>query len=201
MASTAPIHLLSIVGRDKDTLRLEEFLWDLPGIELTGQATRAEDALEHLQLKHIDVVLLDLGVRDLQGIELTRQIRRLGKEVRVLVLTASHSVEDIFDALEAGADAYVLKDNFKGIEMAIRTVRLGAVWLDPGIATQVLEAMVNAVNGPHTRTLQTGVMTLPLMPDEKRLLDNVAAGTCVDGVCMIDPSFVKKLKRFAPKTA
>ena len=102
--------------------------------------------------------------------------------------------------MDAGADGYVLKGNNQGVEAAIRTVRLGAVWLDPGIATQVLEAIVTESSSHKikTRTLPTGYMPIPLLPEEKAVLNKVAGSNCVDGVCMIDPEFLKKLKRFDP---
>lgn len=157
------------------------------------------EALQKLEDKHLDIVLLDLAGQDEHAIELTRQIRKSHPTVRVLVTTASNKPEDIFAAMDAGADGYVLKGNRRGLEMAIRSLRLGTVWLDPGIAQQVLEAMVQASSsGSKKRTLPTGLLTIPLMPDERELLSAVASSSCVDGVCMVDPSFVKKLRRFAP---
>ena len=69
-------------------------------------------------------------------------------------------------------------------------------WLDPGIARQVLQIMETAASTP-SRVLPTGFMPMPLMPDEESILSEVAASACTDGVCMVDPSFVRKLKRFA----
>ena len=116
----------------------------------------------------------------------------------MLVSTAKNKPEDIFAAMDAGADGYVLEGNETGLEMAIRSVRLGTVWFDPGIAAQVLDTIVSASSNSSTRILQTGLLVLPLMPDDKSLLSNVAASSCKDGICMVDPSFVKKLRRYAP---
>lgn len=198
MAAPTSIQVLSVLSNDESSLALRTYLSELQGISLADQASTAAEALQNLKSNHIDVVLLDLAAQEVDGIELTRQIRELHPSVRVIVSTASNKPEDIFAAMEAGADGYTLKGNHQGLEMAIRSVKLGTVWLDPGIAAQVLDAIVSATSNSSTRVLQTGMLTLPLMPDDKNLLSAVAGGSCTDGVCMVDPSFVRKLRRYAP---
>jgi len=200
MASSAPIQVLAMVDNSDSRLTVRESLAAMQGVSLADEATNEAEALQKLMDKHVDVVLLDLRLQDVDGIQLTRQIRQSHPTVRVLIATAFRRAADIFAALDAGADGYVLKGNQTGLEVAIRSVRLGAVWLDPGIATQVLEAMVSKTalgNVPH-RTLPTGRIPIPLWPHEKALLNEVAASQCADGICMVDPAFIKKLRHFAP---
>ena len=179
---------------------MREFLAAISGVSLTDEATNRSEALQKLKTNPVDVVLLEVAAQDVDAIELTRQIRQSHPSVRVLITTASNQPEDIFAAMDAGADGYVLKGNHKGLEMAIRSLKLGTVWLDPGIAQQVLEAMVTASSSSSKkRTLPTGLLSIPLMPDEKELLNAVASSNCVDGVCMVDPAFVRKLRRFGPE--
>ncbi len=196
MTSQQTIQVLVLASNDADRGDLRNFLLAKPGLSLAAEATNSEEALQWLKTTHVDVGLLELEAQNADGIELTRQIRKSHPTVRVLISTDSKTPEGIFALMNAGADGYVLKGNDIGLEKAISTVRLGAVWLDPGIAAQVLEAMVSAP--PSTRVLQTGMMTLPLMPDESQLLSEVATSSCTDGVCMVDPSFIRKLRRFAP---
>jgi DNA-binding NarL/FixJ family response regulator len=170
----------------------------LQGIAITSEASSQEETLRILADQKVDVVLLNLPAQNVDGIELTRQIRKLHPSVRVLISTANNKPEDIFAAMDAGADGYVLEGNETGLEMAIRSVRLGTVWFDPGIAAQVLDTIVSASSNSSTRILQTGLLVLPLMPEDKSLLSNVAASSCKDGICMVDPSFVKKLRRYSP---
>lgn len=198
MATSASIQVLAVLSNDEVSCGMYSFISELEGISIADKTTSSAHALECLANQDIDVVLLDLSVREVNGIELTERIRETYPKVRVLISTASMSPEDIFAAMEAGADGYVLSGNHKGLELAIRSVKLGTVWLDPGIATQVLDAMVAATSNPSTRVLQTGMLCLPLMPDDKALLSSVAVSSCSDGVCMVDPSFVRKLRRFAP---
>lgn len=196
MTSQPSILVLVVASNEEDRRTLRDFLLEKPGLSLAEEASNNEEALQCLNTKLVDVALLELEAQNAEGIELTRQIRKAHPTVRVLISTDSKTPEGIFALMDAGADGYVLKGNDVGLEKAISTVRLGAVWLDPGIAAQVLEAMVSAP--PSTRVLQTGMMTLPLMPDESQLLSEVATSSCTDGVCMVDPSFIRKLRRFAP---
>ncbi len=180
---------------------MRELLAGLQGITLADEASNEIEALQKLKAKHVDVVLLDLSLQDVDGVRLTQLIRKSHPTVRVLISTAFRRAADIFAALDAGADGYVLKSNNEGLAVAISSVRLGAVWLDPGIATQVLEVVesqASSVTAPM-RTLPTGLFPIPLYPHEKNLLNKVATSSCVDGVCMVDPAFVIKLRGYAPK--
>jgi DNA-binding NarL/FixJ family response regulator len=200
MTTATSIQVLSVDSNEEGRLALRKYLAEIEGLVIAAEAGSAQEALQHLRDKTIDVVLIDLGARHVNGIELIRQIRQAHPSVRVLIFTASDTPEDIFSAMDGGADGYVLKGNLaKSLEIAIRSVKLGTVWLDPGIARQVLEVMVTSTTGSE-RMLQTGFMRMPLMPNERAILDEVAGSNCVDGVCMVDPSFVKKLRRFAPSS-
>ncbi len=198
MATAAPIQVLNVLSNDSSSRAIQTFLSALVGIAVSAETSSQEETLQNLANQTVDVVLLNLPAPNIDGIELTRQIRKLHPSVRVLVSTAKNKPEDIFAAMDAGADGYVLEGNETGLEMAIRSVRLGTVWFDPGIAAQVLDTIVSASSNSSTRILQTGLLVLPLMPDDKSLLSNVAASSCKDGICMVDPSFVKKLRRYAP---
>lgn len=197
MSNEKSVRVLSI-GSDPDSKeKLTQFFARFSDLSLVALVDDS-DALKHLQQETVDVALLDLGFSDTDAIELTKHIRAAHSDVKVLIITASDSPEDIFSALDAGADGYVLKSNISEVlETAIRSIRLAAVWLDPGIAKQVLQVMEVKAATP-SRVLPTGVMKIPLLPDEKSLLVEVASSSCKDGVCMVDPSFVAKLRRFSP---
>jgi len=198
MTNQSQIQVLSVESNDAIRSKLQSFFSTIPDITLSAEAVNESQALQKLGATAIDVALVDLGP-DTDGIELTKQIRKLHAGVRVLIVTASDTPEDIFAAMDAGADGYVLKGNLTNVlEFAIRSVRLGAVWLDPAIAQQVLNAIQAATTSSSARILPTGLMTIPLMADEKSLLDELAGSNCKDGVCMVDPSFVRKLRRFSP---
>ncbi len=198
MAPSAPIQVLNVLSKDGTNNATQTFLTTLEGIQISAEACSQEETLQLLSEKTIDVVLLNLPSPNIDGIDLTREIREAHPTVRVLISTSNNRPEDIFAAMDAGADGYILEGNETGLELAIRSVRLGTVWFDPGIAAQVLDTIVAATSNSSTRILQTGLLVLPLMPDDKNLLSTVAGSTCADGVCMVDPAFVKKLRRYAP---
>lgn len=192
------IQVMSVQSDNESRLNLQSSLTDFRDVELVGHASDSNEALNQLRDKKIDVVLLDAAASHMNSVELTRQIRKEFSNVRLIVITASDQPEDIFAAMDAGTDGYILKGNIsKALGLAIRSVRLGAVWLDPAIAQQVLLVMEMRANTPTpSRVLPTGIMTIPLLPEEKTILHELAASSCVDGVCMVDPSFVAKLRRY-----
>jgi len=197
MANDTSIRILTVESSSASQASLSQSLAPIPDLQVVAQASSDSDTLLALKHNNVDLVVIDLGFTDDGGIGLTRKIRELHPNIRMVIRTASDKPEDIFAAMDAGADGYVLQGNeIKVLETAIRSVRLGAVWLDPGIAQQVLQVMETKASTP-SRVLPTGLMTLPLMPDEKSLLFEVAGASCVDGVCMVDPSFLKKLRRFS----
>jgi DNA-binding NarL/FixJ family response regulator len=197
MSEERSIQVLSIGSDSESKETLQKFFAQFPDLSLVGLVSDCE-ALDYLSKQTVDVALLDLGFSDTDAIELTKRIRASHKGVKILIVTASDAPDDIFSALDAGADGYVLKSNIANVlEIAIRSIRLAAVWLDPSIAKQVLQVMEIKASTP-SRMLPTGVMKIPLLPDEKSLLVEVASSSCKDGVCMVDPTFVSKLRRFAP---
>jgi len=162
MATSTPIQVFAVLAR-QSALTLQSILSAMPSISLVGAATHEDEAMETLRVAQVDVVLVDLGSREVDGVQLTRRIRQEYPNVRVVVATASSSPEHIFAAMDAGADGYVLHGNRQGLEVAIRSIRLNAVWLDPGIATQVLDVMTSVTTPrPNARVLPTGLFRIPL---------------------------------------
>ena len=111
------------------------------------------------------------------------------------MLTSHDRESDIFAAFDAGADGYVLKDGYSStLELSVRTVRFGSVWLDPAIAKRVLElAPAQRAGSPVDTTVPAGSLT----DQERDVLDGIAESSCENGVCMIEPAFLSGLSRFA----
>lgn len=195
------IRILSVECDAQSQDALRDFFAGFDDLSLAGTASSAADATEILRREAFDVVLVSLSADDMEPIALTRQIRELHPQTRVLMFASAESPETIFAAMDAGADAYLLKGKpDRKLESAIRSIRLSTVWLDPAIAHQLLEVIANA-DSATARVLPTGMFRKPLHPDDHALLKDVAHGSCEGGVCMVDPSFISKLKRFAPTPA
>ncbi len=109
------------------------------GVELIGEADDGKKGVE-MALKLLpDVVLMDIGLPELDGIQATSIIKKNNKNIKVLIFTSRETDDDVFDSLSAGADGYIMKgSNEEQIINAIKAVAEGTAWLDPAIARLVL---------------------------------------------------------------
>lgn len=127
-------------------------------IEVVGQAQDGTEAVEIVKRTQPDLVLMDLKMPGLNGIEATRQIRTQHPQVKVLVLTTYDDDEWVFDAIRAGASGYLLKDTPREeVIKAIRGTAAGKSFVDPAVAGKLL----NQVAGKQTQpaTLLTDKLT------------------------------------------
>jgi DNA-binding NarL/FixJ family response regulator len=157
---------------------------------IVGFAQNGETAVRRILELKPDIALIDLGLPDFNGIEVIRRVKERLPNLKVIVLTASETMEDIVDSLSAGADGYLLKEVFgERLELAIRSVRSGAVWLDPEIARRLL---LLAQSG-KSKEAEKGAPSL-LTRDEVAVLGAVAESQCDDGLCLIEPQFLQKVR-------
>jgi len=120
------------------------FIKSTEGFELLGQAEDGVQAIDlALRLKP-DVILMDIGLPKIDGIEATRKIKGSGLDASILMLTSRESEEDVYADLSAGADGYIMKgSNLETLTSAIKSVSTKAGWLDPMIARIVLGSIQN----------------------------------------------------------
>jgi DNA-binding NarL/FixJ family response regulator len=129
---------------------LMAILSEFPKLKFVGEAESAEEALTKLDAAAPNVLLLDLGLPGMNGIEMAQEVRRRWPELKIVILTSHNEEQEVIAALGAGAQAYVLKDvKPERLLYIIETVMDGAVWLDPAIAGMVL----SLVNNPSTMSL------------------------------------------------
>ena len=103
-------------------------------MQVTLEAQNGKEAVEKFRLYKPDVVLMDIGLPDISGIEATKRIIELNCNAKVVILTAHLSEKEVLDSLHAGACAYAMKDiNTETLKMVIKTVYDGAMWLDPKV--------------------------------------------------------------------
>jgi DNA-binding NarL/FixJ family response regulator len=99
-------------------------------IEVIGEATNGDEAVQHVEVHQPDVLLLDIQMPGMKATEVIRRTKRLSRPVRVLVLTAYGDVENVHDMLGAGAAGYLMKDEApEVIADAVRAVATGRTWL------------------------------------------------------------------------
>jgi NarL family two-component system response regulator LiaR len=116
-------------------------------IDVVGEASNGAEAIEKTGILTPDVILMDIAMPGLGGLEATLEILKTHPQVRVLVLTQYDDTEYIYRFLKAGASGYVLK-KAAGSELvtAIRSVFQGKSFIDPSVAEKVIQGFINKPN-------------------------------------------------------
>ncbi len=103
-------------------------------IKVIAEAETAKEAVDKAKVMKPDVILMDIGLPDMSGIEATKRILNNNVDQKIMMLTSHVNEKEVMDSLSAGAYAYVLKDiNTELLTMVIKSVSDGAIWLDPQI--------------------------------------------------------------------
>ena len=127
------------------------------GVDFIGtvyEAEYAQKALDIINNNKIDLVIMDLGLPNMDGIEATKKIRLKNKDIKIIILTSHNDEKEVLESLKAGANAYCSKEiNPLRLTEVVRSVIDGASWFDPSIAHVVLRA---ATNSENTRTYGKG---------------------------------------------
>ena len=135
-----PIRILIADDQAITRTGLRTLLESVPGMEIAGEATNGAEAIELAEALQPDVILMDLRMPGVNGIEATRRIHRAGPRIGILVVTIFEDDTSVFPAIRAGARGYLLKDaDQTELLRAIQTVASGGVIFSPGIAGRVLQ--------------------------------------------------------------
>lgn len=119
---------------------LRSSLNEFDGITVVGEAEDGEKGVQVIQELKPDVVLMDLGLPGINGIEATQQVKAFNENIKVVILTSHEREEEVLASLGSGANAYCLKDiEPNTLASVIKTVSNGAAWLDPAIAKIALK--------------------------------------------------------------
>lgn len=130
-----------IIVEDHDMARmgLSVILGNNEKIEITDMASDGLDGVNKALRLRPDVVIMDIGLPTIDGIEATRKIKASNPDIKVLMYTSREGDDDIFDSFQAGADGYITKGaTSEQTVAAVIAVSEGAGWLDPAIAKVVL---------------------------------------------------------------
>ncbi|MEA5077377.1 MAG: response regulator transcription factor, partial [Anaerolineaceae bacterium] len=134
-----------------------------------------EEALRMVLQNHPDVVLMDLRMPIMDGVESTRRIVQMNKNTKVIILTTFDDDENVFDGLRAGAVGYLLKDvSSEKLTEAIRAASQGEYFLVPSITAKVVSEF-SRISKPAPRTAES-FLPDPLSPREIEIIRLVATG-------------------------
>jgi DNA-binding NarL/FixJ family response regulator len=144
-----------------------------PDIEVVGEAGDGREALDQARLKKPDVVLMDVRMPGMDGIEATRRLRSSDVDSRVLMLTTFDLDEYVYEAMKAGASGFLLKNAPPAqLADAVRTVAAGDALLSPGITRRLIEHYV-----AQPRVGVDGHAELEQLTErERQVLELIAAG-------------------------
>jgi DNA-binding NarL/FixJ family response regulator len=146
----------------------------LPGLEVVGSAGDGEEALRLVGENHPDVVLMDLRMPRVDGVEATRRIKAEHPSVQIVVLTTYSDDESVFAALQAGARGYLTKDaGADEIARAIDAVRGGDAQLDPSVQRRLVDALATGAQPSRRRR---GDLPDGLTQREAEVLTLIAGG-------------------------
>jgi DNA-binding NarL/FixJ family response regulator len=164
-----------ILVDDHDLFRtgLRNLLSD-EGVDVVGEAQTGAEALGLVRELAPDVVVMDLNMPGMGGVEATRQINVFAPLTRVLVLTISEQDEDVLDAILAGASGYLLKDSsIQDLLQGIRSAAVGEALISPHIAAKVLQRVRATSTSPEI----ADTIRSELSDREVQVLKLIANGT------------------------
>lgn len=157
---TAPPEVRVVLVDDQELVRsgLRRILRPRDGFEIVAECSDGADVPAALRGRAVDVVVMDLRMRHVDGITATRRLREDPGAPPVLVLTTFDDDELLSGALRAGAAGFVLKDSSaEDLIRAVRTVASGSSWLDPAVTARVLETYRSSA--PPTAAAAPGELT------------------------------------------
>ena len=163
-----------IIADDHKIFRegLRVLLESLGDIEILGEAENGRLLLKLIRKDEPDLVIVDVAMPDMNGIEAARQIKSFNPDIKVLALSMHSDSRFVTQMLKAGANGYLLKDcAFDELTVAMNTVSKNQVYLSPGITDLVVKAYLTK-NAEPGETTDTGVLT----SREREILQLLAEG-------------------------
>src|SRR5258708_24175481 len=149
---------------------IRSLLEKIPGVEVVGEAADGREALGLIKTRLPNVVLMDIAMSGLNGLDATARVVKEFPQVRVIILSMHANEEYVLQTLRTGASGYLLKDAATAeLELAIQAVARGDTYLSPAISKRVIDDYLGRVNGEKTPLDQ-------LTPRQREILQLIAEG-------------------------
>lgn len=162
-----------------------------PDFEIVGEAEDGREVIRNIGQSKPDLIIMDLSMPRMNGMEAIKEIKKLSPETKILVLTVHKAEEYILPTLKAGADGYMLKyDTQAELMTAIKSVLRGKSYLSPGVSQKVIEGYLEGY-----KTIKTESPWDTLTPREREVLKLIAEGyknrEIADHLCISVKTVVK----------
>ena len=170
-----------VLADDHNMLRegLRSLLKDIPGAEVVGEADNGRDTVRMCRELSPDLVIMDVAMPELNGIEATRQIVGENPRIKVIALSMHSTKRFVLDMLQAGAVGYLLKNcAFRELAQALETIKAGRAYISPAVASVVVEKIVSPASD-----VPSAAETLT--PREREVLQLLAEGKRVSEAAKI----------------
>jgi len=175
------IHLLLVDDHEIVRTGLSMLLESESDIKIIGQASNGLQALEMASLLHPDVVIMDITLPDISGIEVTRRLKALHPEIAVVALTIHEDQQYFFEMLQAGADGYVPKRAASDdLIKAIHAASNGEVYIYPSLAKVLVADFLDQTGDEKTRESVNGITAR-----EQEVLGMLAAGKSNEDIAVV----------------
>lgn len=150
------INTLLVEDHELYRMGLSMLLDKAEGITLVAESADGLDGIKKARELSPDVILMDIGLPNIDGIEATQRIKDFNPDVKILIFTSRDSENDVFEAFKAGADGYIMKGATPEQTIsAIKSVYEGVGWIDPNIAKMVFSNLqkpsANVVTEPEPK--------------------------------------------------
>ena len=146
-------------------------------INVVGECEDAIEGLKVIERTKPDVVLMDLGLPGMNGIEATIKLREMSKDIKIIALTSHDREEEVVAALSSGANAYCLKDiDPQKLADVVRDVAMGVCWIDPVVAQMALNSLPKADNIGFLPGKNSAEGMIPLTEREYEVLKHLVTG-------------------------
>jgi DNA-binding NarL/FixJ family response regulator len=147
----SPLRLMLVDDHNLVRAGFRSLLKNIPDFEIVAESDDGYSALRMIRELQPDLVLMDIALPDINGLEVTAQVKQEWPQIKVVLLSMYDSEEYVLKAMQIGAAGYLLKDAGPGeLEFAIRAVCRGEAYLSPAISRRVIESYHHRVTGPAT---------------------------------------------------
>lgn len=168
---------------------IRSLLEKMPGVEVVGEADNGLEALASIAALQPDLLLADIAMQPLNGLEVAARVATEFRRVKVIILSMHKNEEYVMRAMRAGAAGYLLKDSATvELDLALKAVQRGETYLSPAISRTVIDGYVTRLSGAGQRAPDA------LTPRQREILVLVAEGRSTKEIAFVLKLSVKTVE-------